>query len=131
MLKQLLENKTDEEKLYIIFNKYPILTNIKLEYQILFFVLKENNLFKKAESILKKDPELSYYYSKEILRKRWNEAETFIKEDPYWAYLYARDVIGGRWIEAEENIAKSKNMSYFYLIDIANNRWKNPKRTDL
>lgn len=58
--------------------------------------------------IIKKHPNHSYHYAKNIIKGRWPEAERYIIKHPYYSYSYSRDIINGRWLEAEDVIKTDK-----------------------
>jgi hypothetical protein len=42
-------------------------------------------------------PDLSFWYSYDVIKGRWLPGEAVISRDSYWAYLYAVDIIRGPW----------------------------------
>lgn len=45
--------------------------------------------------------------SRAIYYERWTEAEQYIMKDPELAYFYAKNIIKGRWPEAEPYIMQT------------------------
>ena len=42
-----------------------------------------------------------HWYSRDVIKGRWEEAESIISTDPWSAYSYSRHIIKGKWEEAE------------------------------
>lgn len=71
-------------------------------------------------NVIKKSPELAYYYAKNIIEGRWPEGEPAIIKAPDWACMYARDIMHDRWIEAEPVIKTDDywRSGYEYDFDV-------------
>lgn len=79
--------------------------------------------WEEAESVIMKCPIYAYEYALDIINGRWYEAEPYIKKDPYYAYYYARYITKERWEEAEPTIMKNTIYAYYYARDIIKGRW--------
>lgn len=90
------------------------------------------------EPFILKSPRNSYFYSKQVLKKRWRRAESVILKDPKYAYLYSKNVLRRRWKRAEdalkELVANSIDLPVFkfqaldavvlYAVHVVKGRWK-------
>lgn len=76
--------------------------------------LKSDTL-ESAEKIISKDPRLSYFYSSEIIRKRFPKGEKEIAKVPLIALDYARNVLKDRFAKAEKNFISSPEICYNYF----------------
>ena len=54
-----------------------------------------------------------HWYSRDVIKGRWEEAESIILTGPQLAYLYAKDIIKGRWREAEPVISTYLYKEYY------------------
>lgn len=90
---------------------------------------------KEIEKIILTDPVFSFYYSKNVLKKRWKEAEEIISNSyEYYSLMenyfsYVKFVIKGRWPKYEKFILKSdkRYLDFFrmiYLNEVINERIK-------
>jgi 1,2-phenylacetyl-CoA epoxidase PaaB subunit len=65
----------------------------------------------KSDSLFAADPELAFYYARDIIKSRFPEGESIIATNPEYAYRYAHDVIKGRFLEGEVVIMFSEYYS--------------------
>ncbi len=80
--------------------------------------LHENRRVNKLESVIALDPWYSYYYARNIIKRRWKEGEKNIATDPECSYWYASYVINGRFEEGEKSISADPYYSYLYVHNV-------------
>ena len=78
----------------------------------------------KAEKIIAKDADLSFWYASHVLKGRFELGEPAIAKDPCRAYCYASEVIKGRFELGEKAIAQDVYWAYVYVHDIIKGRFK-------
>lgn len=90
------------------------------------------------EPFILESPKHSYFYAKQVLKKRWNKAEKTILEDPEYTYLYAKNVLKQRWKEGEKLLIervkdttfgywgqeKARDCITLYAMHVVKSRWK-------
>lgn len=90
--RKVLENLSDEDKIRTAFKKKA---SINLLSDICeYYNLRQHPLIKTLG--LEKygnDPENAFTYAVKVIKDRWPEAEPIIKTDPNIVYYYAKDVI--------------------------------------
>jgi hypothetical protein len=101
---------------YHFFNKHE-LYNDELYYDPLFNLNKVwmpdlNCQYSNIHHIIKKDPYLTYRYSRTILGRRWPEGESTILIDADMTFFYMTDVIRGAWIKGSKVIKKRSSTCY-------------------
>ena len=81
------------------------------------------SVLKNVLHIIKREPNLAFWYADVIINGRWEEAEPTIMKCPIYAYEYALDIIKGRWSEAEKYIMKDIHWAFYYAKHIIKGRW--------
>ena len=79
--------------------------------------------WEEVEPTIMKAPEMAYNYALDIIKGRWKEAEPYIMTSPYYAYYYARYITKERFPAAESIIMKNSIYAYYYARDIIEGRW--------
>jgi|688.fasta_scaffold129310_4 hypothetical protein len=77
----------------------------KEAYEILEAVYRNPNhpLKNYLENTISQIPELSYHYSRDIIKKRFILGENTISKDPYFSYCYAKHIVKGKLPENMHN----------------------------
>lgn len=68
-----------------------------------------------VENLIAKDAELSFFYSHEVLKKRFPDGEKVMAKVPHVALDYARYVLKDRFLKAEKNLILHPEYCYNYF----------------
>jgi hypothetical protein len=101
-----------------------MIANVPLQSIVVAMELKIP-LSKSMEEIIAKNAEISYFYSLNIIKKRFPEGELEICKFPEIAVDYARYILKNRFNKAENNIAKSPKFCYNYFKYVIKNKLPN------
>jgi len=74
------------------------------------------------ESVISKDVCYSYFYTRDVIKGRWELAEPIISKNVQFGFFYARHIIKGRWELGEAAISKNAYYSYIYAIKVIKGR---------
>ena len=119
---EIILSEPDSKEDYINFLKSINYQDLEESFELYFTEAKDK--VRKPNKKERTDPELAYYYARDVVKGRVPELEPLILTDnmSMWGYIY--HIINGRWPEAEEIIATGDpDEAAEYAENILKGRW--------
>lgn len=80
--------------------------------------LKQNKNIPELESFIINEAKWSFFYARDIIKKRWEKGENVISQNTEYSYRYSLEIVKKQWLKGEESINKNSEYAYYYVCNI-------------